>query len=113
MELKKGVILLIILIVVGIVFFSATNSIANNLIIGKAGGLRGTCFDTDGGLSNNIFVKGTVSGDRDLGGSYERTDYCITPYWLKEYNCDSSQSLNFKTDKVYCKNGCRDGVCII
>ncbi|MBU0929694.1 MAG: hypothetical protein KJ623_01330 [Nanoarchaeota archaeon] len=116
MEIKKSVVVLLVLIVIGSVFIAASNSIANKLLIGNV--LRGTCFDTDAGV--DVYSKGTVYGVFNNGADYERTDYCVDSHQLKEYSCDDSSSTKFKIGSnaiggnklLYCKNGCVDGACI-
>lgn len=121
MELKREVVMPLVLIIIGLVFYSFNTAIVNNLTIGNAiHGSRGTCSDTDNGIPGNEFVKGTVSGIMDNGASFERTDYCIGAYQLKEYSCDLSTGSNFRTGSksingngnvIYCQNGCSDGAC--
>lgn len=118
MEIKKSVILLLVFIVIGTVFLSASNFLATKLLIGNA--MRGSCFDTDGGRINMEYEKGTVSGIMDNGASFERTDYCVDSYQLKEYRCDLSKSTNFNVGSdaidsngnlIFCRYGCSDGAC--
>ncbi|MDD5649940.1 MAG: hypothetical protein PHF86_05885 [Candidatus Nanoarchaeia archaeon] len=119
MEIKKSVMFLLVFIVIGTVLISASNFLATKLLIGNT--LRGSCFDTDGGRVDSIYVKGTVSGIMDNGASFERTDYCVNTYQLKEYRCDLSTSTNFNIGSdsvngngnlIYCNNGCLNGACI-
>ncbi len=118
MGMKNEVVMILVFLVLGLVFLSASNSIVNHLLIGNFN--RGTCHDTDGGIPGNEFVKGTVSGIEDNGMPFERTDYCVDAYQLKEYSCDLTTSTNFRTgsdsvngngDTIYCTNGCKDGAC--
>jgi len=120
MGIKKEVMVMLVFTVVGLVFFSASNSIVNKLLVGNVG-LRGSCHDTDSGIPGNEFVKGTVTGEGDNGVLFERADYCIDSYQLKEYNCDTSTSSNFRTGSdsvngngnfIFCPNGCKNGACI-
>jgi len=119
MKIKNEVVMILVFLVLGLVFLSASNSIVNKLLIGNFN--RGTCHDTDGGVPGNEFVKGTVSGVSDNGATFERTDYCIDAYQLKEYTCDLTTSSNFKTgsdsvngngNSIYCTKGCKNGACI-
>lgn len=119
MGMKNEVVMILVFLVLGLVFLSASNSIVNKLLIGNVG-LRGTCHDTDSGV--DLYNKGTVSGIAANGVSYERTDYCVSAYQLKEYSCDPSSSTKFKIGSdamgytagglITCEKGCSNGACI-
>lgn len=112
MELNKSVILILVAIVLGLVLFTAINSVSDQLIIGKTTS-RGSCYDTDLGGKDEKFLKGTISGVQDNGQEFERTDYCIDGYQLKEYHCQTEHNLlNFVSTKEYCDNGCLISSCI-
>jgi len=118
MELKSKVVIPLVLIIVGLLFYSFNAIVVGNLTIGNS--MRGSCSDTDDGIPGSELVKGTVSGERDNGASFERTDYCIDAYQLKEYRCDLSESSNFDIgsesingngNAIFCPNGCSNGAC--
>ncbi|MBS3155325.1 hypothetical protein J4404_02400 [Candidatus Woesearchaeota archaeon] len=118
MDIKSKVALILGIIVIGLVFYSASNSIVPSLLVGNAAE-RGTCFDTDAGVDE--FMKGTVSGTFNNGVDYERTDYCIDSWQLKEYRCDATSSTGFEIGSeaigegkfILCDNGCQDGACCL
>ena len=109
MDIKSKVALILGIIVIGLVFYSASNSIVPSLLVGNAAE-RGTCFDTDAGVDE--FMKGTVSGTFNNGVDYERTDYCIDSWQLKEYRCDEQRKMNWYSEIVICEKGCLNGACI-
>lgn len=92
---------LVLLLVFGVTQFTTTS----NVLVG----CDKSCEDNDQGSIN---LQGTVSVRGDDCNLRERTDYCIDDYRLKEYNCDSTNSLNFQTMIVYCEEKCFNGACL-
>lgn len=63
-----------------------------------------TCSDSDGGV--NYLQKGTVV----LTHVANYTDYCDSPYVLREYSC-TSDGTSMVGNSVSCPNGCSNGAC--
>ncbi len=105
--------LFIVLVVV--LFFSLFyTSGAFVWVTGKVSGFcSASCEDTDQG---NIYVKGRVNfvTDNCRRDLEPKIDYCDNsrPDYLKEYKCDITTTENWKSELVYCENGCKDGACL-
>lgn len=92
------VVLLVLLAVVSILYFSGSLNLTGNAVKNKAGSY---CAETDNG--NNKDVKGMVSNNIQ-----EHNDYCFNSYrQLKEYYCDGV----LKKEKSYACD-CKDGACV-
>lgn len=105
MEIRDKVILgLIITAVFGVAFIAG--------LTGRA--VTTSCRDTDNGdlNTNEIYDKGTISGTSENEVSFERTDYCVSDGYLKEYGCNSERPAKFESRLVICENKCVDGACI-
>ena len=71
-----------------------------------------SCTDSDGGGSNDKFIKGTTEGvDGFNGGRKTATDYCHENGWLVESWCNTVNG-NVQTGAVTCTYGCADGACL-
>lgn len=105
METRDKVILGLIIVVVFAVAFAAG-------LTGRA--VTASCSDTDRGdlNPNEIYQKGTVSGTSGNDMPFERTDYCVSDTYLKEYGCDREKPAKYDSRLVICENSCSDGACI-
>ncbi len=103
---------LLIILTIVFIFSLFYTSGAFTWVTGKHSGFcSGSCIDSDLG---SVYIKGKVSTITDNCREDEKIDYCSTenPKYLKEYNCDVTTSLNWKSELVYCENGCKEGACL-
>ncbi|MBS3163738.1 hypothetical protein J4427_03580 [Candidatus Woesearchaeota archaeon] len=105
METRDKVILGLIIVVVFAVAFAAG-------LTGRA--VTSSCSDSDRGdlNTNEIYEEGTVLGTSENDMPFERTDYCVSNSYLKEYGCNREKPAKYDSRLVICESGCSAGACI-